>query len=351
VAGHQQRHPGGDDQLRFLTRSGDERRRTKGLVTVTDVNSRREKAEQPPGGPAAVPYQQIRAVPVRHYGRWVSAVVALALLGWLIYGFSQGDVRWATVGDQFFEHAVVSGMWHTVVISVCSMALGLVLGVLFAVMRLSKNPVTGAVAWLYIWFFRGTPVYVQLLMWFNLALIFHTLDLGPLYKNYMVSVMTPFVAALLGLGLNEGAYMAEIVRAGIQSVDEGQTEAAHALGMSGGRTMRRIVLPQAMRVIVPPTGNEFVNMLKTSSLVSAVQYGEVLRATSDIGSASGAVMELLFVASGWYLILTSVFSVGQYYVERYFARGSARALPPTPLQRMRANLSVLLSPRHPKGAI
>jgi polar amino acid transport system permease protein len=163
--------------------------------------------------------------------------------------------------------------------------------------------------------------------------------------------MTPFVAALLGLGLNEGAYMAEIVRAGIQSVDEGQTEAAHALGMSSGRTMRRIVLPQAMRVIVPPTGNEFVNMLKTSSLVSAVQYGEVLRATSDIGSASGAVMELLFVASGWYLILTSVFSVGQYYVERYFARGSARALPPTPLQRMRANLSVLLSPRHPKGAI
>jgi polar amino acid transport system permease protein len=218
------------------------------------------------------------------------------------------------------------------------MLLGLVLGVLFAVMRLSKNPVTGAVAWLYIWFFRGTPVYVQLLMWFNLALIFQYLNLGPIYKNEMVDVMTPFVVALLGLGLNEGAYMAEIVRAGIQSVDEGQTEASHALGMTAGQTMRRVVLPQAMRVIIPPTGNEFINMLKTSSLVSAVQYVELLRATSNIGSTSGAVMEMLFVASVWYLILTSIFSVGQYYLERRYARGSLRSLPPTPLQRIKVNL-------------
>ncbi|MDJ0343271.1 amino acid ABC transporter permease [Streptomyces sp. H10-C2] len=303
-------------------------------------------AETPPPPPPAshTPYEAIRSIPIRHYGRWVSGVVVVALLAWLVYAFSQGNVIWATVGDKLFDPEVLKGLWHTVVISVISMALGLFLGVLFAVMRLSKNPVTGGVAWLYIWFFRGTPVYVQLLMWFNLALIFQVLNLGPIYKNNMVDVMTPFVVALLGLGLNEGAYMAEIVRAGIQSVDEGQTEASHALGMTGAKTMRRIVLPQAMRVIIPPTGNEFINMLKTSSLVSAVQYVELLRATSNIGSSSGAVMEMYFVASVWYLALTSVFSVGQYYLERRYARGSLRSLPPTPWQRIKRNLGTFRRP-------
>jgi polar amino acid transport system permease protein len=303
------------------------------------VTDRLDKAPAPTPGPAPVPYEAIKAIPVRHYGRWVSAVVVIALLGWLGYAFSQGNVMWSTVGDKLFDSSVLTGLWHTVLISVISMALGLVLGVLFAVMRLSKNPVTGGVAWLYIWFFRGTPVYVQLLMWFNLALIFPVLNLGPIYKNNMVDVMTPFVVALLGLGLNEGAYMAEIVRAGIQSVDEGQTEASHALGMTSTQTMRRVVLPQAMRVIIPPTGNEFINMLKTSSLVSAVQYVDLLRATSNIGSAAGAVMEMYFVASVWYLVLTSVFSVGQFYLERRYARGSLRSLPLTPWQKIRANLA------------
>ncbi|MGW8993629.1 amino acid ABC transporter permease [Streptomyces zhihengii] len=298
------------------------------------------------GGPSAhsavdkgtyTPPEQIKAIPVRHWGRWVSAVIVVALLGTLIYSFSQGDVNWGTVGDLIFDDRIVRGMGATLLISVLSMLIGLVLGVLFAVMRLSKNPVTGAVAWLYIWFFRGTPVYVQLLLWFNLALIFPVLNLG-FYKDEMVDVMTPFMVALLGLGLNEGAYMAEIVRAGIQSVDEGQTEASNALGMSSSKTMRRIVLPQAMRVIVPPTGNEFINLLKTSSLVSAVQYTELLRAAQNIGSTSFAIMETLLVASVWYLALTSVFSVGQYYVERHYARGSLRQLPPTPWQRVKKNL-------------
>ncbi|MBT2406757.1 MULTISPECIES: amino acid ABC transporter permease [unclassified Streptomyces] len=299
-------------------------------------------AATPPAGPGAsgTPYEAIKAIPVRHYGRWVSGVVVVALLGWLVYAFSQGNVIWKTVGDKLFDPAIISGLGNTVVISVASMALGLALGILFAVMRLSKNPVTSAVSWLYIWFFRGTPVYVQLLVWFNLSLIFQYINLGPIYKNETVDVMTPFMVALLGLGLNEGAYMAEIVRAGIQSVDEGQTEAAHALGMAQTKTMGRIVLPQAMRVIIPPTGNEFINMLKTSSLVSAVQYTELLRASSNIGNTAGAIMEMLFVASVWYLALTSVFSVGQYYLERRFARGSTRNLPPTPFQRLRANLNM-----------
>ncbi|MFF1559702.1 amino acid ABC transporter permease [Streptomyces sp. NPDC058279] len=299
-------------------------------------------AATPPAGPGAsgTPYEAIKAIPVRHYGRWISGVIVVALLAWLVYAFSQGNVIWATVGDKLFDPAVLSGLWNTVLISVAAMALGLVLGIVFAVMRLSNNPVTSAVSWLYIWFFRGTPVYVQLLVWFNLSLIFEYINLGPIYKNYTVAVMTPFMVALLGLGLNEGAYMAEIVRAGIQSVDEGQTEASHALGMPQTKTMRRIVLPQAMRVIIPPTGNEFINMLKTSSLVSAVQYTELLRASSNIGNTAGAIMEMLFVASIWYLALTSVFSVGQYYLERRFARGSTRSLPPTPFQRLRANLNM-----------
>ncbi|MFJ4965400.1 amino acid ABC transporter permease [Streptomyces sp. NPDC088729] len=310
---------------------------------MTD-NSDRPPADEPPERPStskepppAAHPEQINAIPVRHWGRWVSGVVVVALLVLLVYSFAQGDIDWDTVGSFIFDSRILSGLGHTVLISVLSMLMGLVLGIVFAVMRLSNNPVTGAVSWLYIWFFRGTPVYVQLLLWFNLALIFPILNLG-FYKDQMVDVMTPFVVALLGLGLNEGAYMAEIVRAGIQSVDEGQTEASHALGMSSGKTMRRVVLPQAMRVIVPPTGNEFINLLKTSSLVSVVQYTDLLRAATNISATSFAVMEMLLVASFWYLTLTSVFSVGQYYVERYYARGSQRQLPPTPWQRIRSNL-------------
>jgi polar amino acid transport system permease protein len=287
--------------------------------------------------PAGTPPEAIKAIPVRHIGRWVAAIVVIALLALLGFAFSQGNVRWATVPEKLFDPTILTGLWNTIQISVASMVLGLVLGILFAVMRLSKNPVTSTIAWLYIWVFRGTPVYVQLLIWFNLALIFPILNIG-FYKDEMTDVMTPFLAALLGLGLNEGAYMAEIVRAGIQSVDEGQTEAAHALGMSQSRTMRRIVLPQSMRVIIPPTGNEFINMLKTSSLVVAVQYPDLLRAAQDIASVSFAVMEMFFVASIWYLILTTVFSIGQFYLERHYAKGSLRSLPPTPWQKIKANL-------------
>ncbi|GHG96923.1 amino acid ABC transporter permease [Streptomyces lanatus] len=294
----------------------------------------------------AIPPEAIKAIPVRHYGRWVSGVVVLALVALLINAFASAEkIQWNAVGDYVFDSTVLAGAGRTLLISVLAMVMGVVLGVVLAVMRLSKNPVTSWVAWVYIWFFRGTPVYVQLLLWFNLALIFPVLNLGPLYKDEMVDVMTPFMAALLGLGLNEAAYMAEICRAGLMAVDEGQTEASHALGMSHAKTLRRIVIPQAMRVIVPPTGNEFINMLKTSSLVYAVTYNELLRATSTIGSTSYAVMEMLFVACIWYLVMTSVFSVFQYYLERRYARGSTRNLPPTPWQKIKANMLGLGSER------
>ncbi|MFF7334184.1 amino acid ABC transporter permease [Streptomyces sp. NPDC090306] len=287
-----------------------------------------------PAGPQAV-----RAIPVRHYGRYVSALVAIAILVAIVYAFSQGKINWHAVPDYFFDHRILTGVGKTLLLTVLSMLIGIVGGIVLAVMRLSKNPVTSSISWFYIWFFRGTPVLVQLFLWFNLGLVFEYINLGPIYKDYWSDFMTPLLTALLGLGLNEAAYMAEICRAGLLAVDEGQTEAAHALGMSHGRTLRRIVVPQAMRVIVPPTGNEVINMLKTTSLVAAVQYPELFRYAQDIGQNSGAPVEMYFLAAAWYLVMTSVLSVGQFYVERYYARGSSRQLPSTPWQKVRAHLT------------
>src|SRR6202521_2275019 len=208
------------------------------------------------------------------------------------------------------------------------------------VMRLSPNPVTSWLSWFYIWFFRGTPVLVQIFFWFNLALVLPHIGVGipggPLLFGVSTNVLiTPLMAAVFGLGFNEAAYMAEIVRAGIISVEHGQTEAAQALGMTRLQVMRRIVLPQAMRVIIPPTGNETISMLKTTSLAFVASVPELFTRSHQIASSNFRVVELLFVASFWYLVMTSVLTVGQYYLERYFARGSTRELPPTPLQRFR----------------
>ncbi|MFI5974129.1 amino acid ABC transporter permease [Streptomyces sp. NPDC051452] len=305
---------------------------------MTDIHKTAGGPGTPPAGPEA-----IKAIPVRHYGRYVSAVIAIALLAAIVYAFSQGQINWNAVPDYFFDHRILTGVGKTLLLTVLSMLIGIVGGIVLAVMRLSKNPVTSSIAWFYIWFFRGTPVLVQLVVWFNLGLVFQYINLGPVYKDQWSDFMTPLLTALLGLGLNEAAYMAEICRAGLLAVDEGQTEAAHALGMSHGKTLRRIVIPQAMRVIVPPTGNEVINMLKTTSLVSVVQYPELFRYAQDIGQNSGAPVEMYFLAAAWYLIMTSVLSVGQYYVERYYARGSSRSLPPTPWQKIRAHLTTFSS--------
>ncbi|MBJ7904288.1 amino acid ABC transporter permease [Streptomyces sp. NPDC004549] len=297
----------------------------------------------------SVPPEQIKAIPVRHWGRWVSGVVVVAILAMIGIAFSNAKINYSVIPDYLFDPDIISGAWTTLYISVLAMVLGVVLGVVLAVMRLSSNPVTSTVSWFYIWLFRGTPVLVQLLLWYNISLVFPVLNLG-FYKNEMNDVMTPVLTALLGLGLNEAAYMSEIVRAGIQSVDEGQTEASHALGMTQGKTLRRVILPQAMRVIVPPTGNEFINMLKTSSLAYAVQLPELIKNAQDISSTSLAVVEMYFVACIWYLFLTTIFSIVQYYVERRFARGSTRNLPPTPLERLRKNLRLFTSFRRPEVA-
>lgn len=304
-----------------------------------------DKTAEPQGTPSTGA-EATKAIPVRHYGRYVSAVIAIAVLVAIVYAFGQGKINWHAVPDYFFDHRILTGVGKTLMLTVLSMLIGIVGGIVLAVMRLSKNPVTSSIAWFYIWFFRGTPVLVQLFLWFNLGLVFEYINLGPIYKDYWSDFMTPLLTALLGLGLNEAAYMAEICRAGLLAVDEGQTEAAHALGMSHSKTLRRIIIPQAMRVIVPPTGNEVINMLKTTSLVAAVQFPELFRYAQDIGQNSGAPVEMYFLAAAWYLIMTSVLSVGQYYIERYYARGSSRQLPPTPWQKVKANM---FSIGRPKG--
>lgn len=292
--------------------------------------------------PEPVP-EQIRAIPVRHWGRWLVAGIIVVIVIWLVRtavesGFADTDL----IRGFLFDDKVLKGVGATILISVVAQVTGIMLGVVFAAMRVSKNPVMEAVSWFYVWFFRGTPVIVQLFFWFfAVPQVFATLTIAvpftdiELYSTPMVEFMTPFMAAFLGLALNEGAYMAEIVRAGVLSVEEGQIQAAHGLGMTSAQTMRRIVLPQAIRVIIPPTGNEFISMLKTSSLAAFVLFEELFRRVDLIASAIIARMEMLIVASIWYVVLTSVFSVGQYYLERHFARVQAQELPGTPFQRVR----------------
>ncbi|GAA0328226.1 amino acid ABC transporter permease [Actinoallomurus spadix] len=289
--------------------------------------------------------ESIRAVPVRHPGRWVSGAVILVLAAMFVHMlFTNKNLDWTTFQKFFFDGGILKGLVATLELTVIAMAIGIVGGILLALMRLSANPLMSSAAWLYIWFFRGTPVLVQLIFWFNIKSLMGDISLGipfgPVFITWDVnSLVTTFVAAILGLGLNEAAYMSEIVRAGILSVDEGQTEAAQALGMRRLQIMRRIVLPQAMRVIIPPTGNETISMLKTTSLASTVAFTELLKAGEDIFNANYKTIPLLIVVSVWYIIVTSILSVGQYYLERHFGRGSARELPPTPLQRLRRNLT------------
>jgi polar amino acid transport system permease protein len=309
----------------------------------------------PPPRPA-----EIKAIPVRHPGRWVALAVIGVLAAMLIHTLVFARVKrgnatqtlfgWGVVGNYFLSRQILDGVVITIEVTVIGMGIGIVGGILLAVMRLSANPILSGVAWLYIWFFRGTPLLVQIFFWYQgIAYLYQKLSIGLPFGPAFVhvnsnSLITPFVAGFVGLGLNEAAYMAEIVRAGILSVDEGQSEAASSLGMSRWLTLRRIVLPQAMRVVVPPTGNELISMLKNSALVSTATVADVYYAQSLIAARTFEIVPMLIVASLWYLILTSILTVAQYYVERYYARGSVRQLPLTPLQRFRVVLTTFHSP-------
>lgn len=287
-------------------------------------------------------HEAIEAVPVRHPGRWIGAAAIALLVAMFINSLlTNPNWDWQLVGEQLFAPPIVKGVGVTIILTILSMIIGVVGGVLVAIMRLSANPMLSGSAWTFAWVFRGTPVYVQLFLWGNIIVLYSTLSLGipfgpELFKFDTRTLISAFIAAVLGLGLNEAAYMSEIVRAGILSVDEGQGEAATAIGMSKFQTLRRIVLPQAMRVIVPPTGNETISMLKTTSLVLAIPLTtELWFQAQSVGTRTFQPFPMAVVAILWYLFLTSIMLMGQFYIERYYARGALRELPPTPIQKLK----------------
>jgi polar amino acid transport system permease protein len=295
--------------------------------------------------------EAIKAVPVRHPGRWIAIAILLVLVAMFVHLLvTNSSFSWSFMFDKMFTRPVLEGLRGTIILTISSMIFGVVLGVVIAVMRLSSNPLLRTSAWAYTWFFRAVPRLVLLALFGNLGILWHRLEFGLPFDRQIgallgihdfnarifgidaLDVLSGFVAGLLALALSEAAYMAEIVRAGIQSIEPGQAEAAAALGMTRGQILRRIVLPQAMRVIVPPTGNETIAMLKDTSLVIYVPISaELFNRLDSIGKQSFQPFPMYVAACLWYLFLTSILLVGQYFIERRFSRGYGR----TELARIR----------------
>ncbi|AOW86233.1 amino acid ABC transporter permease [Streptomyces olivaceus] len=261
-----------------------------------------------------------RIVPQRRLGQWTAAAVVLVLLGLAVNSVLRNDAfQWGVVADYFTSDAVLRGLWLTLWLTAVVMVLGFALGTLLAAFRLSANPVLRAVSWGYVWLFRSIPILVQLLLWFNI---------GALYPQILgvktVDLLGPVTVAVIGLTLHEAAYAAEVVRGGILAVDRGQIEAAQALGLSRWRRWRRIVLPQAMRSIVPPAGNMLIGTLKGTSIVSVIAVQDLLYSVQLVYHRTYQVIPLLMVATVWYTVVTSLLGVGQHYVEKHYARGTER---------------------------
>ena len=276
--------------------------------------------------------EKMPVVPLKHRGRWVAAaVMVLVAVGLGMSMVTNPRFQWSVVAEYMLDPSILSGLLTTVWLTIAAMTIGIVLGTLVALMRMSQNPVLESIANGYLWIFRGTPLLVQLIFWFNLSALYPEITIGfPIGPNLGTfdanTYITVYVAALLGLGLNEGAYMSEIVRSGLKSVPTGQREAAEALGMSSFRVMFRVVLPQAMKIIIPPTGNQLIGMLKTTSLVSVIALEELLYSAQLIYTANFQTIPLLIVASIWYLVLTTVLTVFQHYLERHFGRSDRRTV-------------------------
>lgn len=277
-------------------------------------------AKVPPSAPPAAASAAPRIVARRRPGQWVAAALVLVLLGLAVNSVLRNEAfQWDVVGEYFTSSSVLRGLGLTLWLTALVMALGFAIGTLLAIMRLSANPVLRAVSWGYVWLFRSMPILVQLLFWFNIGALYPTL-LG--VKT--VDLFGPVTVAIIGLTLHEAAYAAEVVRGGILSVDRGQIEAAQALGLSRARRWRRIVLPQAMRSIVPPAGNMLIGTLKGTSIVSVIAVQDLLYSVQLVYHRTYQVIPLLLVATIWYVVVTSLLSVGQYYIERHYARGTTR---------------------------
>jgi len=275
---------------------------------------------------------EIQVIRLSHRGRKVAAALSVALLAAFAYAmFTNPNIEWGVIAFYFTEKSILTGALLTVQLTILSMVVGVVLGVVLAVMRLSDNPVLNTLSGLYIWFFRGTPQLIQLIFWFNLAFLFPRLGFGDFSQDTNL-LITPFAAALIGLSLNEAAYMAEIVRAGIIAVNVGQKEAAMALGLTPAQILRKVVLPQAMRMIIPPTGNQAIAMLKVTSLCSVISARELLTNAQIIYAKNFLIIELLIVASLWYLVMTTIATFGQYHLEKHFnSRGYRNVQPLGPV--------------------
>lgn len=283
----------------------------------------------------------LKVVPTRHYARWAAALAVLVLTVQFLHGLLTNPVwQWEVFGEYVLSETIVTAVGVTLQLTAYSMLLGFALGTVLAFMRLSASPVLRTVAWTYVWIFRSIPMIVQLVFWFNLGALYRELGIGIPFGPVFWSVSSNDLigtigAALIGLTLHQAAYCAEIVRGGVLSVDRGQLEAAAALGIPRLRQIRRIVLPQAMRAILPTAGSEIISLLKGTSVVYVMAIGELFYQVKVIYGRNGMVIPLLMVATAWYVFLTSVLSVAQYYVERHFARGAERTVPPTPFQRAR----------------
>ncbi|SDN76175.1 amino acid ABC transporter permease [Ensifer sp. YR511] len=277
---------------------------------------------------------ELETVPLRHWGRIFGAAAVLGLLAFFAYIVSSSQsIQWSAIAEYLFNPAILKGVLVTIELTVLAMVIGTVIGVVLAVMRMSANPVLSSVAAGYVWFFRGTPLMVQIFFWFNIALFIPVVQIGE-YSISTNMLISAYSAGLLALALHEAANMAEIVRGGILSVDNGQMEASLALGLMRRQAMRRIVLPQAVKVILPPTGNQAIGMLKATAMVSVIGTHDLLTQAQNTYARNFLVIELLIVASIWYLALTTVASIGQYYLERHFQRDTVRQQPQTLIGRI-----------------
>ncbi|MFL1378015.1 MULTISPECIES: amino acid ABC transporter permease [unclassified Nocardiopsis] len=298
--------------------------------------------------------------PARHPWRWAAGAVVLVLGAMFTNMMLTNPAwKWHVVVDYLFAETIMRALWLTVQLTLYGTVLGFGLGVVLALMRLSGSALLASVSWTYVWAFRSIPLIVQLLFWYNLAILYDRLSFGipfgPAFVSFRtMELISPMAAAVLGLALHQAAYSAEIVRSGILAVDQGQREAAAALGIPWGRQVRRIILPQAMRTIMPTAGNEVIGLFKGTSVVYVMALGELFYRVQVIYNRTGDVVPMLMVATLWYIILTTLLSIGQYYVERHYAKGAVRELPPTPLQRLRSFATGLphavRSVRPPRGA-
>ena len=269
------------------------------------------------------PARQI-VVPLRHPWTWLASAVVVLIAGLVLYSVATNPAfEWPVVAQYMLDQQILIGLSRTLVLTLVAMAIGHVIGTLLAMMRLSSNRLLSTLSWLYIWFFRSVPVLVQLIFWYNFGALYATISIGipfgpTLYSASTNAMITPLFAALAGLGLAQAAYTAEVIRGGIASVPHGQARAARALGMRPMLIFRRIVFPQAMRVIIPPVGNEVISMVKNTSLVSVIALAELLYTAQLIYARTYETIPLLIVASLWYLIIVSLLSAGQHVLERKY---------------------------------